>query len=155
MTDLKDLDQLKEPFQRDRGTVRLVALLSPVCPACRSGFSDMQKVLKAIPDDRLKVYIVWLPMFPGDSRKWAQTRSDEFSDKRVSYYWDGEKISRQSLAESARHEKGGLGCISLIWRGSQWDKEPVTPDFWMHQLSGLTTRPTGRSGVSRPKQKSY
>jgi len=30
MTDLTNLDQLKEVFQRDRGAVRLVALLSPV-----------------------------------------------------------------------------------------------------------------------------
>ena len=30
MTDLKNLDQLKEMFQRDRGMVRLVTLLSPV-----------------------------------------------------------------------------------------------------------------------------
>jgi hypothetical protein len=28
--DLKNLDQLKEAFQRDHGTVRLVSLLSPV-----------------------------------------------------------------------------------------------------------------------------
>ena len=28
--DLKNLDQLKEAFQRDRGAVRLVSLLSPV-----------------------------------------------------------------------------------------------------------------------------
>jgi hypothetical protein len=24
---------------------------------------------------------------------------------------------------------------------SQWDKEPSAPDFWMHQLSGLTHAP--------------
>lgn len=30
ITDLNNLDQLKEVFQRDRGTVRLVTLLSPV-----------------------------------------------------------------------------------------------------------------------------
>jgi hypothetical protein len=30
VNDLKNLDQLKEAFQRDRGTVRLVSLLSPV-----------------------------------------------------------------------------------------------------------------------------
>jgi len=28
--DLKNTDQLKEAFQRDRGTVRLISLLSPV-----------------------------------------------------------------------------------------------------------------------------
>jgi hypothetical protein len=30
LIDLKNLDQLKEAFQRDRGAVRLVTLLSPV-----------------------------------------------------------------------------------------------------------------------------
>jgi len=30
MTDLNNLEPLKQVFQRDRGTVRLVALLSPV-----------------------------------------------------------------------------------------------------------------------------
>lgn len=30
LTDLNNLDQLKQAFQRDRGTVRLIALLSPV-----------------------------------------------------------------------------------------------------------------------------
>jgi hypothetical protein len=30
MTELKNLEQLKEAFQRDRGTVRLITLLSPI-----------------------------------------------------------------------------------------------------------------------------
>jgi hypothetical protein len=141
MTDLSNLDQLKEAFQRDRGAVRLVALLSPICPACRSGFSDMQKVLKAIPDDRLKVYIVWLPMFPGDSRKWAQTRSDEFSDKRIRYYWDGERISGKSWQKVLGTKKEAWDVYLLYGADSQWEKESVTPDFWMHQLGGLTHAP--------------
>jgi len=139
--DLKDLAQLKEPFQRDRNTVRLIALLSPVCPACRSGFSDMQKTLKAIPDDRLRVYIVWLPMFPGDSRKWAQTRSDEFSDKRVSYYWDGEKLAGKAWQKTLGTNREAWDVYLLYGAESQWDKEPAKPDFWMHQLSGVTTAP--------------
>ncbi len=141
MMDLNNLDQLKESFQRDRGAVRLVTLLSPVCPACRSGFSDMQKVLKAIPDERLRVYIIWLPMFPGDSRKWAQTRSDEFSDKRVSYYWDGEKIAGKAWQKTLGTKREAWDVYLLYGAGSQWDKEPATPDFWMHQLNGVTTAP--------------
>lgn len=39
----------------------------------------MQKVLKNISDDRLRAHVIWLPMFPGDSRDWAKTRSDEFN----------------------------------------------------------------------------
>jgi hypothetical protein len=141
MTDLSNLDQLKESFQRDRGTVRLVTLLSPVCPACRSGFSDMQKALKAIPDERLRVYIVWLPMFPGDSRKWAQTRSDEFSDKRVNYYWDSEKIAGKAWQKTLGTKREAWDVYLLYGAGSQWDKEPTSPDFWMHQLSGVTAAP--------------
>ncbi len=141
MTDLNNLDQLKEAFQRDRGSVRLVALLSPVCPACRSGFADMQKALKAIPDDRLRAYIVWLPMFPGDSRKWAQIRSDEFSDKRVSYYWDGEKLAGKGWQKTLGVKREAWDVYLLYGAESQWDKEPPAPDFWMHQLGGLTHAP--------------
>jgi hypothetical protein len=151
--DIKDLAQLKEPFQRDRDSVRLITLLSPVCPACRSGFSDMQKALKAIPDDRLRVYIVWLPMFPGDSRKWAQIRSDEFSDKRVSYYWDGEKIAGNAWQKTLGTKREAWDVYLLYGAGSQWGKEPATPDFWMHQLSGITTAPWLDEGAFQAKTK--
>lgn len=142
MTDLNSLEPLKQAFQRDRGTVRLVALLSPVCPMCRSGFADMQKVLKEIPDERLRAYIVWLPMFPGDSRKWAQTRADEFSDKRLSYYWDGEKLSGKEWQKLLGTKREAWDVYLLYGAASQWDKEPATPDFWMHQLGGVTHAPT-------------
>jgi hypothetical protein len=141
VTDLSNLEPLKQAFQRDRGTVRLVALLSPVCPMCRSGFADMQKVLKAIPDERLRAHIVWLPMFPGDSRKWAQTRSDEFSDKRLSYYWDGEKLTGNQWQKLLGTKREAWDVYLLYGAGSQWDKEPATPDFWMHQLSGVKHAP--------------
>ena len=93
MQDLSSSDQLKQRLQQDSGKVKLIALVSPICPACRRGFADMQSVLKNVPDDRLRAYIVWLPMFPGDSRSWAQTRSNEFSDARLSYYWDGGRLT--------------------------------------------------------------
>src|SRR5260221_14778821 len=68
MQDLSSSDQLKQRLQQDSGKVKLIALLSPVCPYCRRGFADMQNVLKNVSDDRVRAYIVWLPMFPGDSR---------------------------------------------------------------------------------------
>lgn len=153
VTDLNNLDQLKEAYQRDRGTVRLVALLSPICPACRSGFADMQSVMKAIPDDRLRVYIVWLPMFPGDSRKWAQTRSEEFSDKRLQYFWDGEKISGKAWQRPLNTPREAWDVYLLYGADSQWDKEPATPDFWMHQLSSLTHAPKLETETFRFKTK--
>ena len=101
----------------------------------------MQKVLKAITDDRLKAYIVWLPMFPGDSRKWAQTRSDEFSDKRLSYYWDGEKCSGKEWQKLLGTKREAWDVYLLYGASSQWGKEIAKPDFWMHQLGGVTHAP--------------
>src|SRR5437867_12931683 len=80
MQDLSSTEQLKERFKQDSGKVRLIALVSAVCPEWHRGSADMQNVLKEIPDNRLRAYIFWLPMFPGDSRSRAQTRSDEFRD---------------------------------------------------------------------------
>ena len=141
LTELNNLEPLKQAFQADSGKVRLVALLSPVCPACRSGFADMQKVLKAIPDDRLRAYIVWLPMFPGDSKEWAKTRTNEFSDKRLSYYWDGDKHSGNAWQKVLGTRREAWDVYLLYGAGSQWDKDPTAPDFWMHQLGGVTTAP--------------
>jgi len=98
----------------------------------------MQQILKAIPDERLRAYIVWLPMFPGDSRAWAQTRSGEFSDKRLSYYWDGERLTGKEWQRVLGLKPLAWDVYFLYGATSQWDKEPGVPDFWMHQLSGVT-----------------
>ncbi len=58
MQDLSSTEQLKQKFQQVSGKVRLIALVSPICPKCRRGFADMQGVLKEIPDNRLRAYIV-------------------------------------------------------------------------------------------------
>jgi hypothetical protein len=101
----------------------------------------MQKVLKAIPDERLRGYIVWLPMFPNDSREWAKIRSDEFSDKRVSYYWDGDRLTGKEWQRVLGLKSVAWDVYFLYGAASQWDKEPAKPDFWMHQLSGVTAAP--------------
>ncbi len=45
MKDLSSTEQLKQQFQQDSEKVRLISLVSPVCPECRSGFADMQHLL--------------------------------------------------------------------------------------------------------------
>src|SRR5258706_8107359 len=130
MQDLSSTEQLKQKFQQDSGKVRLIALVSPICPECRRGFADMQSILKEIPDSRLRAYIVWLPMFPGDSRSWAQTRSDEFKDDRLSYYWDGSKLTGEEWNKTLGINRTAWDVYFLYGSGSQWDG--AAP----HQLSG-------------------
>lgn len=101
----------------------------------------MQTLLKNISDDRLKVYIVWLPMFPGDSKEWAKTRAGEFSDKRISHYWDSEKVTGKEWQKVLGTKSVAWDVYLLYGAGSRWDKELPAPDFWMHQLGGVTNAP--------------
>ncbi len=141
MQDLSSSDQLKQRLQQDSGKVKLIALVSPICPACRRGFADMQSVLKNVLDDRLRAYIVWLPMFPGDSRSWAQTRSNEFSDPRVSYYWDGGRLTAEDWGKVLGIDRTAWDVYFLYGSNAEWNKGTPTPAFWMHQLGGVTKAP--------------
>lgn len=141
MQDLSSADQLKQRLQQDSGKVQLIALVSPICPACRRGFADMQSVLKNVPDDRLRAYIVWLPMFPGDSRSWAQTRSNEFSDPRVSYYWDGGRVTGDDWGKALGIDRTAWDVYFLYGANEKWSDGTPTPAFWMHQLGGITKAP--------------
>ena len=141
LQDLSSGDQLKQKLQQDSGKVKLIALLSPVCPYCRRGFADMQTVLKNVSDDRVRAYIIWLPMFPGDSRSWAQTRSNEFSDFRLSYYWDGGKLTGEAWGKALGIERTAWDVYFLYGAKADWNNGTPTPDFWMHQLGGVTKAP--------------
>jgi hypothetical protein len=110
-------------------------------------------VLKDNPDDRLRAHIIWLPMFPGDSRGWAKTRSDEFNDRRLSYYWDGDKLTGQQWQKVLGTSREAWDVYLLYSAQSKWDKEPPSPDFWMHQLRGVTTAPGWDAAAFEAKAK--
>jgi hypothetical protein len=116
-------------------------LLSPVCPECRRGFADMQRVLREMTDPRLRAYLVWLPMFDGDSRSWAQTRSDDFRDDRLSYYWDGDKVTGEGWAKVLNLNTTAWDVYFLYGRGVEWNGPVPTPSFWMHQLGDIGKAP--------------
>ena len=80
-------------------------------------------------------------MFPGDSRSWAQTRSDEFKDDRLSYYWDGSKLTGEEWNKTLGINRTAWDVYFLYGKGSQWDGAAPAPSFWMHQLGGVTKAP--------------
>ena len=98
----------------------------------------MQKVLKSISDDGLRTYVVWLPMFPGDSQDWANTRSKEFSDQRLTYYWDANRLTGQQWQKVLGTSRTAWDVYLLYSADIHWDNEPAAPNFWMHQLGGVT-----------------
>src|SRR5262249_20990307 len=101
----------------------------------------MQKLLKNVSKDTLRAYVVWLPMFPGDSEDWANTRSNEFSDQRLTYYWDANRLTGQQWQKVLGISRTAWDVYLLYSADTHWDKVPAAPNFWMHQLGGVTNAP--------------
>lgn len=74
----------------------------------------------------LHVYVVWMPMLPTDARsKWDP---EYLSDRRVSHFWDEERIAGLWFARAG---VGGLGYAGVVWDAyllfapqASWDDEP-------------------------------
>ncbi len=101
----------------------------------------MQKVLDDIPDGRLRAYIVWEPMIPGDSREWAEARTREFSDKRLRYFWDGGRLTGKEWQKVLGTKRAAWDVYLLYGTSRRWGSQPLLPDFWMHQLNDETIAP--------------
>lgn len=121
----------------------------------------MQAVLKSIPDDRLRAYIVWLPCIRGDDRVSAIERSKEFTDSRLLYYWDEKQLT--GLSWNKVLSRGEEGTWNLAWdvyliygAGTKWQSaDPPVPDFWMHQLRGVEDAPRLDSSAFESKVREF
>lgn len=106
---------------------------------CVRGYSEMQAVLKDIPDDRIRAYFVWLPVIRTDDRESAIQRSKEFTDYRLTKYWDGEQLTGMAWNDVLKTGQIAWDVYLLYAPSAVWEKEPPAPAFWMHQLSGIET----------------
>lgn len=107
----------------------------------------MQNVLKAVPDDRVRVYVIWDPIFGGNFDSAAKNLSERFLDKRVSYYKDPDSLAG-TLWKSVLELNTEIAWDVYLLYGAdaRWEKEPPKPDYWMHQLWGVTNGPTLNEG---------
>jgi hypothetical protein len=102
----------------------------------------MKKVLKNVPDDRVRAYIVWLPIFGGDFHGAAKDLSKEMPDKRVTYFQDSDSLTGNLWEKVLQTEREMAWDVYLLYGAdAQWEKEPPLPYFWMHQLTGVTKAP--------------
>lgn len=91
-------------------------------------------VLKQIPDHRLSVYMVWLPINAGDGLEVAQRSARPVSDPRVAHFW----IPDHSLAEAFKApiglEEGTAWDVFLLYgRDARWGEQIPSPVSFMHQ----------------------
>lgn len=109
---------------------------------CRWGFSNIVKTLKSVTDDRVRAYIIWLPIFGGDFKGEAHKLSNSFRDKRVSYFLDPTSETGKQWERVLKTERVIAWDVYLLYGpDADWQDEPSLPDFWMHQLGGVTKAP--------------
>lgn len=135
---------LRDDFNRNRGDVRLVFLVDPICPVCLRGLADMGDVLLSKPGTgaRVKVYVVFEPVIGGRAKDipaaaallrspasrlyWNPTGDFGREMSHVLHYWNGH---RWVYAWDTWLIYGP----DAAWSGAA----PPEPAFLMHQLGGL------------------
>lgn len=134
------LDALRAAFNNASDHVRVVALLSPTCGQCQKGQRVVQSVFAKYPnDERLRGFVVWLPMLPSDSESAAGAQAGSFVDARVAQQWDGDRASGKLVAKTLSLKSNAWDVYLLYAPGVKWTGEtPPAPTFWMHQLRAET-----------------
>ena len=121
---------------------------------CRWGFSNVVKTLKSVIDDRVRAYIVWLPIFGGDFKGEARKLSNSVRDKRVSYFLDPTSETGKQWERVLKTERFIAWDVYLLYGAdATWKDEPPQPAYWMHQLGGVTKAPTYDEPTFRAKLK--
>ena len=129
-------DTLRKEFNEASDRVRVVALLSPTCPACQHGQSVVKDIFEKFPrDQRMRGFVVWLPMLRTDDEKAAGQYAAAFTDVRVSQVWDGARASGELLKKTLGLNRTAWDVYLLYAPGVKWTADaPPAPTFWMHQL---------------------
>lgn len=120
---------------------------------CRWGFSNIIKTLKKVADQRLRVYVVWLPIFGGDFKGEGRKLSRRFPDKRVTYFSDPEEFTGKLWQRVLGLDDIAWDVYLIYGAGAAWSEEPSPPDFWMHQLDGVTKAPVLNQATFESKLK--
>jgi hypothetical protein len=88
------------------------------------------------------VYVIWDPIFGGNFEGAAKELSNSFPDKRISYFKDPDSLAGRVWKQVLKLGNDIAWDVYFLYGAdAQWDNEPPQPDFWMHQLFGVTKAP--------------
>jgi hypothetical protein len=138
-----DGQPLREDFNRNRGAVRLVFLVDPICPGCLRGLADMGDLLSKLGAGApVKVYVVFEPVIGGRAKDIpAAAALLRSSTSRL--YWNPTGDFGREMSHVLHYWNGHRWVYAwdtwLIYRpDATWsDATPPEPAFLMHQLGGL------------------
>jgi hypothetical protein len=122
---LNDVGMLKSAFNGDAGRMRAIILLSPSCPYCLKGATEIQRTLERYPSQPITAFLVWQPILSTD---WGKPRSGalyRLKDPRVLQFWDADHHAAEALRHSHEDRSQLPNCCyeDGIW----WDLMAVYP----------------------------
>jgi hypothetical protein len=90
-------------------------------------------LMDTIPDDRLRVYVVWGPMLGEEKAEDAKQATAYLPDPRVTHFW----TPGHGLAEAMEGPLGIAGSrawdtYQVFTPDAQWGEVPPTPAYFMH-----------------------
>jgi hypothetical protein len=100
-------------------------------------------VLETIDDPSLWVYVVWVPILPGDNHGAAVESSAIVSDRRTTHFWDEQRLLPLLFARVLGLPEGWPAWdVYLAYEArAYWGEAPPAPAFWHHQLGNDLAAP--------------
>ncbi len=136
--------ELRAAFNRDRGSVRLLFVVDPICPGCLRGLDDMNRDLLSRTDDpRLVTFVVHEPVLRGSAAHDVPAAAALLHNSHVHHYWSasgefGRLLSRSVDLRSSEGPVYAWDVWLLYGPEATWDGAvPPRPLLLMQQLGGL------------------
>ena len=133
--------QLREDFNRAKGSVRLLFVVDPICPGCLRGMDDMNRdLLSQTKDERLKTFVVHVPVIGAKAKDIAMPAARLLQNPHVRNYWNESGEFGRALAKAVQLENDKEAVYAWdVWLLYGPDAEwvgtgPPQPKLLMHQL---------------------
>lgn len=135
-----DLQQIKDDFNANQGSVRLVFLSGPTCGICLRGMADLNDefIADSQDDDRLVTFVVHVPTM-GAKEHHAADSIPLLDGPRVHHYWEESGIIGQHYTEVMDVDMYVWDFWAIYGPNAVWEGTlPPVPDYYEHQL-GVTS----------------
>lgn len=95
-------------------------------------------MLETIDDERLRVYVVWEPMLPGDSQKVAKGAMRLLPDSRVTHFWIGNQTIAKAFKKALGFKERMAWDVYIAYSAKTiWGDDLPIHSTFMHQLRGV------------------
>jgi hypothetical protein len=92
-------------------------------------------------DPRLQAFVVWVPELGAHENNVADA-TRLVPDARATHYWDPNETLGVAYGRLLPTPEAAWDVYLLFGSGVRWPESGVPkPDFWMHQLGGVTAAP--------------